>query len=186
MWPLKFAEPSAALRWADRYLSAPYQPSQAGAIIRRHVERTDSPAVDHHGERITGDRLSDLAETISVCLAACDPPGQVIYRHVHGQHRRTEEIALQLLLVVGDEVGDVLGRRRALAMALIVIEGYRCECQGRGGLIYRQMAHELGVSRSVFYKKLRETVDEMRYHLGEWVRRTEQSFYDELKVRKIM
>jgi hypothetical protein len=189
VWPIAFGSAAQAIRWADDFMirSGDRNLSQLGGEVRARNRRTDPPSVDLDGELITGERLQDMAETISVTLSTIANPAGRLYRHIYGKSRRTQETAAQLVILTWDGPGHrkQRSREKMLYLALLVIEANRRAARGER-LTLASMARNLCVSRDCFRRSWEPYVLQMQEHVHNWIERADRDLTMALRDKGIL
>ncbi len=189
VWPRTFKSAAHAVSWADNYLAGAGERnlSQLGAEVKGRNRSQTLPEMDRHGALVTCERLQNQAETISVALSAVDKPPGVLYRHIHGRHNRTIEIASQLAHLVwdGPENGKTIAKMRAVA--LMAVKDKQAEHKNLVGRVPATLiAANIGVSWVDFKGDWLPYLRQMQDHLSAWMDRAERQLEQDLVEKGIL
>ncbi len=188
VWPRSFTCAAQAVGWADGYLIACGEKnlSQLGGEVRARNRRTEPPHVDENGNLVTGERMRDLAETISVTLRTIQNPQGALYRHIYGRNKRTIEVADQIAHRVwdGPARGKTIAKMRDMAM--MAVEDHKRRTHTRGRVPVPQMAESINVEWDEFLEVWLPYLRQMREVIKDWLEQADRALTQELMEKRIL
>jgi len=172
-----FASVTDAVTWAEEWTRRPDCGSQIGRLMRKYGT----------GD-LTRQEVIDIAQTISVITAQCEPPTGVAMKCVYGGYDMDRDIAL------GETIGAHLaerepGRRKPREklnkLGHVTIKAERAWELYGDRYPYARMAHDIGVSRQQFRKGIHwpELLHQARELLRAWLDRAIRQIGQALRDR---